>query len=329
MFRYAGIFLLLSLITVQARTTPQRRRVPAAAAINEASVNAVTELPLTVRSTGPAVLRAQILLDRAKFSCGEIDGAQGRNFKQAVAAYALANGLPEGDFVTADMWKLLNADTAPALLQYTITTDDVKGPFEILPKDMMEKAKLPAMTYESALEAIAEKFHASPQLLTKLNPGKPFDIGGTQIVVPNVITAPPAKAASVVVNGTNLTVQALDAGGKVLASYAATVGSEHDPLPVGEWKVVEVSKNPVFHYNSELFWDQSGKNEKAAIKPGPNNPVGLVWIGLSKEHYGIHGTPEPHTIGHAQSHGCIRLTNWDALELSQIVGKGTPVTLKD
>jgi lipoprotein-anchoring transpeptidase ErfK/SrfK len=124
-------------------------------------------------------------------------------------------------------------------------------------------------------------------------------------------------------------VQALDESGKVLVTYPATMGSEHDPLPIGDWKIADVQKMPYFHYNASLFWDAKNKNETAVLKPGPNSPVGVVWMGLTKEHYGIHGTENPHTIGHTQSHGCIRLTNWDAMELAGMVSKGTPVVLKE
>jgi lipoprotein-anchoring transpeptidase ErfK/SrfK len=303
---------------------------PAAEKLDAATVNdAALTTPVAPGSNGAAVLRAQILLDRAHFSCGEIDAHYGHDLGNAINAYERSHDLPVNGTVGPEVWKLLNSDTAPALLEYTIAPEDVKGPFEKIPEDMLEKAKLPAMNYESALEELGEKFHVSPHLLATLNPDKALDQPGTTILVPNVITPVPPQAAQVVVNGTDRSVEALDASGKILAFYPATVGSEHDPLPVGEWKVTHVQKNPWFFYNSDLFWDANEAHAKAKIHPGPNNPVGVVWIGLTKEHYGIHGTPEPSTIGHTQSHGCIRLTNWDATELAQMVAKGTPVILKD
>ena len=123
--------------------------------------------------------------------------------------------------------------------------------------------------------------------------------------------------------------RALDAAGKILAQYPASSGSEHDPLPIGMWKINGVAKNPPFHYNPELFWDAEPNHSKAKIAPGPNNPVGVVWIDLTKDHYGIHGTPEPARVGHTQSHGCIRLTNWDAMELAGMVRPGLPAELKE
>ena len=195
---------------------------------------------------------------------------------------------------------------------------------------MMEKATLPALTYASPLELISEKFHVSPKLLQKLNRRGSFDQAGKEIVVPNVHTnLPGEKAGKVVVDKTASTVAALDAEGKVIAQYPATMGSENDPLPVGNWKVNGISRNPPFHYNPDLFWDAEATDEKTTIQPGPNNPVGVVWIDLSKPHYGIHGTPEPSTIGKTQSHGCIRLTNWDAAELARLVTPGTPALLQD
>jgi lipoprotein-anchoring transpeptidase ErfK/SrfK len=144
-----------------------------------------------------------------------------------------------------------------------------------------------------------------------------------------VIVPPPEKAASVVVSKSRHGVAALDAGGKILARYPATSGSEHDPLPLGKWKILGVARNPPFHYNPELFWDAKPTHEKAPIPPGPNNPVGVAWIDLSKEHYGIHGTPEPSQIGKTQSHGCIRLTNWDVSELAKMVAPGMPALLEE
>lgn len=301
------------------------------AAIDPGAVNdAKTAQPVRPNSKGPAVLRAQILLDRAHFSPGQIDGAYGRNLGRAIAAYRVQHDLPAGETVDLAMWAQLNSDQAPALTQYTIADADVAGPFEKVPVDMKEKANLKHLGYESAADALGEKFHASPDLLGRLNPGKELEKAGTEILVPNVLTPPPAvKAASVVVNAATNTVEALDAEGKVVAEYPATIGSQHDPLPVGTWKILGVSRNPVFNYNSDLFWDAKGEHAVAKIAPGPRNPVGVVWIALSKEHYGIHGTPEPGTIGHTQSHGCIRLTNWDASQLAAMVAPGTPAILKE
>jgi lipoprotein-anchoring transpeptidase ErfK/SrfK len=294
-----------------------------------ASINNPIQPNVSAGHTGSGVVRAQILLGRAHFSCGEIDGDFGSNLSKTLAAYQQDRQLPVTGIVDAATWEALNADTAPALMDYRITAEDEQGPFVPVPEDLMEQAKLPALGYASPLEALAERFHASPGLLKALNPRADFSKAEQTVTVPNVLTLPPAKAANLVVSKSESSVQAYDAGGKLVAFFSATIGSEHDPLPVGEWKIRGVERNPKFHYDANLFWDAKSPDEKAVIQPGPNNPVGSVWIDLSKDHYGIHGTPEPSSIGHATSHGCIRLTNWDALELAAMVKPGTPAVLKE
>jgi lipoprotein-anchoring transpeptidase ErfK/SrfK len=192
---------------------------------------------------------------------------------------------------------------------------------------MMAKAKLDYLGYASPLDELAERFHCAPALLQKLNPGKQFDKEGEMLTVPNVAAPLTGQAAKVVVSKSANTVTVFDDSGKVMAQYPCSSGSEHDPLPLGDWKITGVARNPRFHYNPNLFWDAKAKDAKATIAPGPRNPVGLVWIDLSKEHYGIHGTPNAALLGHAQSHGCIRLSNWDATELAGLVKPGTPASL--
>jgi lipoprotein-anchoring transpeptidase ErfK/SrfK len=313
------------------RSIPKKPPAPPPPTFDADAVNnPATTDPVGPKDAGSAVLRAQILLDRAHFSVGEIDGTYGGNMWNTVKAYQAAHNLPPDGVVTPDTWKTLDGDTQPALATYVIADADVAGPFYKIPTDMLEQAKLPALGYTSAVEELGERFHVSPKLLKDLNTGKQLDKAGEQILVPNVGRAAlTGQAALVVVKQACSCVEVFDVANQLLAHYPATMGSEHDPLPVGEWKLSKPLMNPEFHYNSDLFWDANEKNAKATIKPGPNNPVGVAWSGLSKEHYGIHGTPEPANIGKTQSHGCIRLTNWDAWELANMVQPGMPASLRE
>jgi lipoprotein-anchoring transpeptidase ErfK/SrfK len=306
-----------------------QRKAPDPAPLSVDEINRPAQPEISLKAKGPAVVRAEVLLGRAHFSPGEIDGEFGSNLEKTVRAFQGERGLPVTGVVDAATWAALNADTAPVITQATIAQEDVQGPFTPIPSDLMAQAKLSALGYTSPLEGLAEKFHASPDLMRSLNPGADFGRLGQQINIPNTIVSPPGMAARVVVSKGEGSVRAFDANGKLLAFYVATIGSEHDPLPVGEWKIRGVARNPHFHYNAKLFWDAKNTNDKATLPPGPNNPVGVVWIDLSKDHYGIHGTPDPGKVGHVTSHGCIRLTNWDAAELASMVQPNLPATLQE
>jgi lipoprotein-anchoring transpeptidase ErfK/SrfK len=282
------------------------------------------------KTPAAALLRAQVLLDRAHFSSGEIDAAAGSNMRLALTGFQKKAGLAPSGTLDEATWAALNADSADALVAYTVLDADVAGPFEPIPESMAEKAKLSTLGYASAAEALGEKFHLSPALLARLNPGKDVGQAGAVILVPNVLDSEPLpKAAKIVVDRSERSLTLLDAAGTVLAQFPSSTGSAHDPLPIGAWKVNGIARNPVYHYNPKLFWDASPGDKKARLPSGPNNPVGVAWVDLSKDHYGIHGTPVPAAIGKTQSHGCIRLTNWDVATLSGSVGYGTEVLLQE
>jgi lipoprotein-anchoring transpeptidase ErfK/SrfK len=276
--------------------------------------------------SAPAI-KAEILLARAYFSPGEISGRPGENLTKAIAAFAEAQGKATST-LDRELWdKLVSMSADPVIVDYTISEADVRGPFlEKIPGKMERMKDLPHLSYTSPKEELAEKFHMSPELLSALNPGEKFDVAGRTIAVANIPAKPlPAKVNRIEVDKTRQELRAFDGDGKLLASYPATVGSEEKPAPSGTLKVTIIKKNPTYHYNPAYAFKGVRTTKPFTIKPGPNNPVGTVWIGLTGEGYGIHGTPEPGKVGKTQSHGCVRLTNWDALQLASDVPKGISV----
>jgi lipoprotein-anchoring transpeptidase ErfK/SrfK len=314
-------------------------------------------LSILSQSTSPAApvinqphqdaLATQVALDRAGFSPGVIDGRLGANTSRALEAYRQAR---QSD----------PAPDAPPLVEYRISSEDMAGPFAPeIPTDLVQQAKLPALSYRSVEEALAERFHTTPEFLRSLNPSRSFEENAV-ILVPNVepfVLPPPQPPAPkdttagpvgtsgratstapaksdlppvvITVSKSARSLTVADADGKTIVFAPVTTGSEHDPLPIGEWKVNGVQRNPPFKYNPELFWDADPTHTKATIPPGPNGPVGVVWIDISKEHYGLHGTPEPSQVGRTESHGCVRLTNWDAWRVASLVKPGTRVVFTE
>jgi lipoprotein-anchoring transpeptidase ErfK/SrfK len=278
--------------------------------------------------------KVQILLDRSRFSPGVIDGRMGENVENALRAFREANGIEGNDKAIdeptlAKLTEVAKESEAPVVVEYNITEDDVKGPFtKSIPEDFEEQKTLERLGYTGPGELLAEKFHMDVDFLKELNPGKEFGRAGTTIMVANVKSAAPPQRDSVVrieVDKARKQVRALGENDTLLAVYPATIGSDSRPAPTGEHKVTAVAKKPNYTYNPEYKFEGVKSDKPFVIAPGPNNPVGSVWIDLSKDGYGIHGTPEPAKIGKTASHGCVRLTNWDAEHLADMVKTGATV----
>ena len=299
------------------------------AGIDKQAVNEVQFEPGkdAFRPNEPLLVKAQVLLSRAHFSSGEIDGKPGPNFSKALFAFATDRGLKPTDTLDENVWReLSNEFTEPPLIEYTIEVADTRGPFaEKIPARMEDMKDLPSLSFVSPRELLAEKFHMSETLLSALNPGKKLESAGERITVINLHQAKLEKPVRLEVNKTDQTLKAFGRDDKLLAFYPVTAGSSEKPAPSGRLRVTGIKKNPTYRYNPKYAFKGVHSTKPFTIKAGPNNPVGAVWIGLSAEGYGLHGTPEPAKVSKSESHGCIRLTNWDAIELANSIVKGTPV----
>jgi lipoprotein-anchoring transpeptidase ErfK/SrfK len=301
-------------------------------AINAAPVN----LPITGDVRGPSVLRTQVYLDRDHFSVGAIDGRWGRNSAITVWWWQKAHGIaPTGDVDDATFQSIAQAaGGGAAVVTYTLTADDTKGPFVNIPDDPYDKAKLDCLCYQSLREKLSERFHSTEDFLDLLNPDVKINSleAGATINVPNVrppFTQDQPDIAKVVISIAGNSYNGFDANGNLIFHGPTTLGAGYDPSPDETVHVVKIVPMPHFHYDPTLYHEVPDSNPDAHMNPGPNSPVGVVWMALSKQHYGMHGTPDPDSIGYASSHGCVRLTNWDAQEVSHRIREGMPVSFVD
>lgn len=363
-WRLASVALLAGGISAQALAAPDRsapRDTAKSEALTADAVNAATLTPpqsgkadaKTRRSksrdaknraakTDPLILKAQVLLDRARFYPGAIDGRKGENYQHALSAFAVAQGLPATTDLTQEVWDKLQATSdKPVMTDYTLTDADASGPYvDRIPPKMEEQAELKALSYTNPREMLAERFHMSRDLVSALNPGKPLDKAGTTIAVaavdPMTLDKPKGKelpqdpkVERIEVDKGSRDVRAYGADDKLISYYPASIGSSEKPAPSGYTKVKGIAFDPDYTYNPKYAFKGVKAQHKFSIQAGPNNPVGLVWIDLAIPSYGIHGTPEPEKVGKTESHGCIRLTNWNVRDLAMHVARGAKVSFKD
>jgi lipoprotein-anchoring transpeptidase ErfK/SrfK len=299
----------------------------AAVQLDPATVNNATYAAVAKEVQGPLAVKLQILLDRAHISPGLIDGRQGKNVKNALRVFEQRSNLPVDGKLDADVWELLQKGTTDVVVRYELKAEDLEGPFvESIPTDFTEMANMKRLSYTGPMELLSEKFHVHPDLLKALNPDASLK-PGDQILVPNVLDAAPKdQVARIEVNKEENLVRGYAADSTLVVSYPASIGSGENPSPEGTMEVRTAAQNPKYFYRPDKNFQQGGNTEPLELPPGPNSPVGPVWIDLTKETYGIHGTPEPGSVGKAASHGCVRLTNWDAEELAGLVRPGTKVS---
>ena len=332
----------VALVALAIAAAPAKERAPAATRAN-ASAGAIDR----------NILHVQVILDHLGFSPGMLDGKSGLSLTAALKGFQESRDLP----ITGK----IDQPTLAALHPYagwrptrtlTLSAEALAGPFvNPIPHDEDAQAKLPALAYRTPMEKLAEMFHTTPEVLVALNSPTTKLAPGTQVVFPNALPTSRAydgslkpewratlaglnvdanqpQGVKIVVDKSDSVLRVLDAGGKLIAQFQVTTGSAHDPLPLGTHKITVFDRNPKFHFNPALFWDAKPGDTAAMLPPGPNGPVGVVWMDLNIPHYGIHGTPEPQFIGRTESHGCVRMANWNAARLTLMVKPGVTVVFQ-
>lgn len=345
-----GFLIGTMAIAVAGAATAQNSQQRAAAG-QQAQQNAQAAAPAEETKIDGTIFHAQVLLDRAGFSPGVIDGQEGISFTAAVKGFQEARGLEVTGELDQPTRRALLQDRSPSTRRLRIDESDAQGPFVgRIPDDPEQQAEMERLAYRNLLEKIAEKFHTTPATILALNDPRQALRAGTALVLPNVLPASRAyegvsdehaqllsdlnvnaeqpQASRVVVDKSDKVVRVFGEGDRLVAQFPATMGSERDPLPLGNWKVNSVAYYPPFNYQPGLFWDVPDDQPELTLPPGPNGPVGVVWIDLNREHIGLHGTNAPETIKRAESHGCVRMTNWDAARLTQMIEDGMRVVFQ-
>ncbi|MGR3554248.1 L,D-transpeptidase family protein [Paracoccus sp. (in: a-proteobacteria)] len=319
---FFGLSLLAaSAIPAAAQTSAatQDRDVPFTAEQMELAAYDGGDLP---RGRSALTAKVQLLLDRSGTSPGVIDGYKGAMSESAIRAFERRVGLPEDGLMDPHVWNLLQSYSEIPLTQtYTITQEDAEGLVDDIPSDFAEKAKMSTQGYTSIAEKLGERFHMDEKFISFLNPGVPM-VPGSTIKVANPAANMSKKVARIFIDKATRRVAAYDEAGRMIVDYPATIGSDATPSPSGKHRVTSVAINPNYTYNPSKNFKQGNNDKALIIPPGPNGPVGSVWIDLSKPTYGIHGTPTPSQLFRNQSRGCVRLTNWDAQELARLVIPG-------
>ncbi|GAB3045500.1 L,D-transpeptidase [Acinetobacter apis] len=273
----------------------------------------------------PIYARAQVMLNNTHASPGAIDGSSGKNTLKAIASFQQIQGLPVTGALDQATWDALVKlqGSKPTYIEYTITESDLKGPYaKTIPHDYALQSKMKGLYYTRVTEMLGEKFHMDEAFLKQLNPNADFNKLGQKIIVTSVRNNLPEDIHLIVAHKGAKQLYLFNSKNQMVGSFPATIGSTDTPSPEGTYRVTNVTPNPWYSYSPSNF--VQGKNLKPlSLPPGPNAPVGNIWIGLSKKSFGIHGTPQPSLISKTASHGCIRLTNWDANDLGRKVKSGT------